>query len=120
MKQGRKSSDEFEVGQEVRVQDTVSKNWHKKGEIIEAREVDDGQNTSFLVKMDNGRVTTRHRIHLKPNITRNTKINETVIRFSKEAAQTEPQTTNSAGMRTRSRSLSERTLKSCLKAVNSL
>ena len=102
------------------MQDTVSKNWHRKGEIIEARVADDGQETSFVVKMDNGRVTTRHRIHLKPNITRNTKINETVIRFSKEAPQTEPQTESSAGMRTRSRSLSERALKSCLKAVNIL
>ena len=119
LKQGKRSSDHFEVEQVVRVQDTISRNWHKKGEIVEAREADDGQNTSFLVKMENGRISTRHRVHLKPNVTRNTRIDKPVIRFNEET-QTMPQTTSSAGMRTRSKSLSESTLKSCLKAVNRL
>merc|ERR1712106_441961 len=52
-KMGRRSADEFEVGQVVRVQDTVNKHWKKKGEIIEARTTDDGQHDSFRVRMEN-------------------------------------------------------------------
>ena len=119
-KKGRTSTDEFFIGQEVRVQDVVSKNWHKKGTIQESREADDGQETSFIIKMENGRLTTRHRCHIKPNVTRNSKVTDTKVRFSQESPQTEPQTESSAGVRTRSKTLGERELKSCLKPAHSL
>ena len=73
-KKGRTSKDEFYAGQTVRIQDVISKNWFKKGTIEESRKADDYQETSFIIRLLNGRLTTRHRCHIKPDVTRNTKI----------------------------------------------
>ena len=123
-KMGRRSADEFEVGQVVRVQDTVNKHWKKKGEIIEARTTDDGQHASFRVRMENGHISTRHRVHLKPDVTRNTRLDSTLVTFAEEP-QTLGKNPHSAGPSSRTRSKepladSGEKPKSCLKPTNHL
>ena len=80
-KKGRKSSDEFVVGDKVRVQDQNSKTWTKVGTIKAARKSDDEQDVSFIIDLENGRETIRHRSHMRHNVTRYTKIAETKVRF---------------------------------------
>ena len=45
--------------------------------MIEKREADDDQNTSFVIQMENGRETIRHRSHNHHNVTQYTKVTET-------------------------------------------
>ena len=80
-KKGRKSSDEFVVGDEVRVQCQNTKTWTKVGKIKAARKADDEQDVSFVIQMENGRESIRHRSHLRHNVTRYTKVVDTKVRF---------------------------------------
>ena len=52
-----------------------------KGEIKEAREGYDGQNVSFVVKMDNGNESIRHKSHLKHDIGSNDRTEEVKVQF---------------------------------------
>ena len=51
------------------------------GKIIEKREPDDGQNTSFVVKMENGYEAIRHKSHIRHNVKRYSLVDETKVRF---------------------------------------
>ena len=83
-RKGRKSADIFEIDDHVRVQDVASKKWNKTGRIVETRQSDDGQNMSFVVLMDNGHETIRHRSHLKHNITRYERSTDVRVKFQEE------------------------------------
>jgi len=87
-RKGRKSADEFKLGDRVRVQDVATKKWNKSGVVQEAREADDGQSVSFIIKMDNGNESIRHRSHLKHDITREDRASPIRIRFIEEDATT--------------------------------
>ena len=63
-KRGRKSVDIFRVGDPVRVQEM-----DKKGKITEIRSFEDGSQSSFTVKKNNGRYTLRHKSHVRHDIT---------------------------------------------------
>ena len=63
-KKGRTSKDDFRVYDMVRIQCHVSKNWIKKGKIVEARKSDDGSEHSFVIETENGRRSIRHKTHL--------------------------------------------------------
>ena len=43
---------------------------------------DDGQDTSFVITMGNGRETIRHRSHIRHNITRYTKVTDKRVTFN--------------------------------------
>ena len=81
-KKGRSSSDTFEVGDEIRIQDSSTKKWNKIGTIKEKREADDNQEVSFVIELQNGRETIRHRSHIRHNVTRYTQVTDTRVRFS--------------------------------------
>ena len=81
LKKGKMSSDSFEVGDSIRVQDMRSKKWNRSGVIKEARVSDDGQEVSFIIEMENGRETIRHRSHLRHNVKSSEKVEETKVKF---------------------------------------
>ena len=86
---GRKSADEFKVGDHVRVQDVSTKKWNKSGVVQESREADDGQSVSFIILMDNGNESIRHRTHLKHDVTRYDRASAIRVRFTEEDAKTD-------------------------------
>ena len=81
-KKGRVSADTFEIDDEVRVQDAGTKRWSKTGRIVERRQSDDGQDVSFVILMANGGETNRHRLPLRHNITRYTKVTDRKLTFN--------------------------------------
>ena len=62
---GRRSKDEFHVGDEVLVQDMKTLKWTIKGKVMEAREADDGTTRSFIIRTEMGRSTLRNARHMK-------------------------------------------------------
>ena len=50
----------------------------------EKRVGDDGQDTSFVIIMGNGRETIRHRSHIRHNVTRYTKVTDKKVTFNLE------------------------------------
>ena len=46
------------------------------------RQSDDGQDVSFVILMANGRETIRHRLHIRHNVTRYTKVTDKKITFN--------------------------------------
>jgi hypothetical protein len=64
-KRGRTSKDCFKVGDRVRLKDPKTLKWDKKGVIKEQRQAPDGRAYSFIVSMDNGRDSVRHKSHIK-------------------------------------------------------
>merc|ERR1712208_46394 len=56
----------YEVGQRVRLQNVVTKDWSLKGTIDLLRTTDDGRVVSYEIITDKGHRTTRHRRYLRP------------------------------------------------------
>merc|ERR1711954_136134 len=80
-KQGRRSSDEFQEGDSVRIQNMKSGRWDKSGTIKEVRRSDDGQGVSFIISLPDGKETICHRSHLRFNLNRYTRITEMKVKF---------------------------------------
>ena len=64
-KKGRNSSDEFQAGDHILIQDNVTRRWSKKGTIEEARTAEDGSAQSFIITTEDGRVCVRNKRFLK-------------------------------------------------------
>ena len=64
-KLGRRSTDEFKVGDLVVAQNMRTLKWTIRGQVIEARVADDGTTRSFMVKTETGRTTLMNSRHLK-------------------------------------------------------
>ena len=64
-KQGRTSKDCFKAGDSVRLKVPKSGKWDKKGVVKEQRNAPDGKAYSFIVTMENGCESIRHKYHLK-------------------------------------------------------
>ena len=64
-KLGRRSTDEFKVGDLVVAQNMRTLKWTIRGQVIEARVADDGTTRSFIVETEAGRTTLRNSRHLK-------------------------------------------------------
>ena len=81
-KKGKMSKDVFEEEDEVRVQCPKTRRWHKKGVIIKKRGSNDGSQTSFEIKMDDGGVTVRHKQHICHSIrsSQNVSVHESALR----------------------------------------
>ena len=62
---GRRSKDEFHVGDQVLVQDMRTMKWSIKGKVMEAREAGDGTTRSFIIRTEMGRTTLRNARHMK-------------------------------------------------------
>merc|ERR1711954_405340 len=75
------SADSFELGDDVRIQNSAMRPWDKSGVIKEVRQADDGQDVSFIISLPIGRETIRHRSHLRHNITQYTHVTDTKVRF---------------------------------------
>ena len=64
-KKGRTSRDVFMEGDAIRVQDPVDRHWKKKGVIKEIRKSPDNQAHSFIIQLEEGGQTIRHKSHIK-------------------------------------------------------
>ena len=66
----RESKESFAIGQQVLLQDHVSKKWDIPGEITNVRLAPDNKILSYEIRTNNGNLTTRHRSMIKrtPNI----------------------------------------------------
>ena len=64
-KLGRRSKDQFKVGDKVLCQNMKTMKWTIRGEVVESREAEDRSVRSFIVKTERGRSTLRNSRHLK-------------------------------------------------------
>ena len=81
-KKGKQSVDVFKVGARVRAQCPKSRRWELKGEIIESCQVYDEEDVSFVVKMDNGNESNRHKTHLKHDVDSNERTENVKVQFN--------------------------------------
>ena len=64
-KHGRRSTDEFKLGDQVLAQNMKTLKWTIRGQVVDCRTADDGSTRSFVIKTDTGRNTLRNSRHLK-------------------------------------------------------
>ena len=64
-KLGRRSTDEFKLGDQVLAQNMKTLKWTIKGQMVDCRTADNGSTRSFVIKTDTGRTTLRNSRHLK-------------------------------------------------------
>ena len=64
-KLGRRSTDEFKLGDQVLAQNMKTLKWTIRGQVVDCRTADDGSTRSFVIKTDTGRTTPRNSRHLK-------------------------------------------------------
>ena len=62
---GRRSRDDFHLGDKVLAQNMKTRKWTIHGEVVESRQADDGSTRSFVIKTESGRCTLRNARHLK-------------------------------------------------------
>ena len=118
-RRGRKSTDIFQEGDPVRIQDPISKRWNIKGKIESIRSSADGVQSSFQIKKSNGRSTLRHQSHVRHDITIDDRAEPSKITF-KERVEIKP-IKRMHMTRSRAKALSEKVLqnKSSLRGTES-
>ena len=62
---GRRSKDDFHLGDKVLAQNMKTRKWTIRGEVVESRQAEDGSTRSFVIKTESGRCTLRNARHLK-------------------------------------------------------
>ena len=62
---GRRSKDDFHLGDKVLAQNMKTRKWTIRGEVVESRQAEDGSTRSFVIKTESGRCTLRNASHLK-------------------------------------------------------
>ena len=70
-KLGRRSVDEFRVGDAVVAQNIRTGKWNIRGTLKEGRTADDGTTRSWLVETETGSTTLRNNRHLKHQVKKN-------------------------------------------------
>ena len=70
-KLGRRSVDEFRVGDAVVAQNIRTGKWNIRGTLKEGRTADDGTTRSWLVETEVGRTTLRNSRHMKHQVKKN-------------------------------------------------
>ena len=80
-RRGRKSSETFEEGDPVRIQDPISKLWTIKGVIEKVRSSEEGTQTSFQIRKKNCRSTLCHSSHVHHDVTIDDRTEPQKIRF---------------------------------------
>ena len=64
-RKGNISRDSFHLGDKVRLQDQRSRKWNLLGSIQEEREANDGKKVSYVIALDSGGTTIRHKSHMR-------------------------------------------------------
>ena len=64
-KLGRRSTDEFKLGDQVLAQNMKTLKWTIRGEVVDCRTAEDGSTRSFVIRTESGRSTLRNSCHLK-------------------------------------------------------
>ena len=64
-KLGRRSKDQFKVGDKVLCQNMKTMKWTIRGEVVDSRVAEDRSVRSLIIKTENGRSTLRNARHLK-------------------------------------------------------
>ena len=64
-KLGRRSVDEFKIGDLVVAQNMRTSKWTIRGKVVEGRMAEDGTTRSFVVETEEGKTTLRNSCHLK-------------------------------------------------------
>ena len=81
-KKGNISRDSFAVGDWVRLQDVKTGRWSLIGSIQGERTADDGKKVSFIVSLDKGGTTIRHKVHMRHLTSIEHRVNEVQVRFA--------------------------------------
>ena len=80
-KKGRQSRDQFKEGDKVLLRDPKTKRWVTEGLIVGERNSDNGFPVSFVIELDTGHRTIRHKSHMRHCIKSDEKISERRIHF---------------------------------------
>ena len=72
------------------VQCPKSRLWRVRGKIVEAREGFDGKNKSFIVKLENGNESIRHKSHIKHDVGSNSRTEKVRVSFSDDVTVNKP------------------------------
>ena len=75
-RKGRQSRDQFKEGDKVLLRDPKTKRWVTEGLIVQERNSDNGFPVSFVIELDTGHRTIRHKSHMKHCIKSDEKISE--------------------------------------------
>ena len=108
-RKGRSSRALFEEDDLVRVQCPLSKRWDKQGTIVKKRISDEGQQTSFEVRMEGGGLSVRHKQHLRHAVRSTERVSVKKVSFGGEEIMGEGRTFLGTAAEVRSNSLPPRT-----------
>ena len=102
-KLGRRSKDDFLVGDKLVCQDMTTRRWTIKGEIVEGREAEDGTVRSFIIKTDSGRTTIRNSRHIKFQAANRVSFLEEIVGLASDSARDIDDDSAETGLETDSR-----------------
>ena len=75
-KKGRQSRDEFKNGDKVLLRCPKTKRWVQEGLVVQERNSDNGVPVSFVIELDTGHRTIRHKSHMRHCVKSDMKISE--------------------------------------------
>ena len=75
-KKGRQSRDEFKNGDKVLLRCPKTKCWVQEGLVVQERNSDNGFPVSFVIELDTGHRTIRHKSHMRHCVKSDEKISE--------------------------------------------
>ena len=91
LKKGNMSRDVFNMGDKVRLQDQKTKRWDQIGKLEEERLSDDGRKVSYVVQLESGNSTIRHKSHLRHFTSVNERAAEVKVRLKLSSTLMGPQ-----------------------------
>ena len=80
-KKGRQSRGVFKKGDKVWLRCPKTKRWVQEGLVIQERNNDNDVAVSFIVELDSGHKTVRHKSHMRHAIKQEEKVSERQVRF---------------------------------------
>ena len=80
-KKGRTSKDEFKNGDKIVVRDPISQRWCRVCLIIGERDLDNITPVSFIVELESGNRTIRHKSHMRHAVKTIKKVDSKRVRF---------------------------------------
>ena len=80
-KKGRQSRNVFKNGDKVLLRCPKTKRWVQEGLVVQEKNSDNGVPVSFVVELDSGHRTIRHKSHMRHSIKSEEKISEKQVRF---------------------------------------
>ena len=106
-KPARGCKETFSIGQQVVLQDHISKKWDIPGEIIKLRLAPDKKILSYEIRTDKGHLTTRHRSMIKatPKVSNEANLPAVIDMPDDDSSTPEPANTWTRGNRLHARSV---------------